>query len=105
MKMREDFDLLAFMLGLPMGLGITLLVGYFVWKKGKKNRRYDERYKRVQEQAKSLAWGVTMLVIVIAWAIIIIFDGIGLAFFLFTAVYVIAMITYLIASVLAEKKN
>ncbi len=105
MSMREDFNLLDFLLGLPLGIGITLLVGYFVWKKGKKNRRYDERYQRIQEQAKSLSWAVTVLAIVIAWAIIIIFEGVGLAFFLFTAVYVIAMVSYGIGAAIADKKN
>lgn len=37
MKMHEDFDLLAFMLGLPAGLAVALTVWYFVWKKGKRN--------------------------------------------------------------------
>jgi len=105
MKMREDFDLLAFMLGLPTGIGIALTVWYFIWRKGKKERRYDERYKRIQEQAKSLSWSLTVLAIVIAWAIVIIFEGPGLAFFLFTALYVIAIVSYGVTSAIAEKKN
>lgn len=103
--MREDFDLLAFMLGLPTGLAVTLIIGYFIWRKGKKTRRYDERYKSIQDQAKSLSWAVTQLAIVIAWAIVIIVEGPGLAFFLFTAVYVIAMVSYGVAAAAAEKKN
>ena len=103
--MREEFDLLAFMLGLPAGLGVALAVWYFVWKKGKKERRYDERYKRIQDQAKSLSWAVTVLAIIIAWAIVIIFEGPGLSFFLFTALYVIAMVSYGVASAIVDKKN
>lgn len=105
MKMPEDFDLMAFMLGLPTGLGVALTVWYFVWKKGKKERRYDERYKRIQDQAKSLSWSVTVLAIVIAWAIVIIFEGPGLSFFLFTALYVIAIVSYGVGAAIADKKN
>lgn len=105
MKMHEDFDLLAFMLGLPAGLAVALTVWYFVWKKGKKERRYDERYKRVQEQAKSLSWAVTVFAIIIAWAIVIIVEGPGLSFFLFTALYIIAMVSYGVTSAIADKKN
>ena len=103
--MREDFDLLAFMLGLPTGMVPVLIVGYFVWKKGKKNRRYDERYKRVHERAMSLAWSVTMWVIVISLAIIYIFDGVGLALFLFSVVYVIGMVSYGVTAAIMEKKS
>ncbi|WP_342506218.1 DUF3796 domain-containing protein [Sporosarcina sp. FSL K6-2383] len=103
--MREDFHLLDFMLGLPLGLGIGLLVWYFVWKKGKKERRYDERYQRIQEQAKSLSWNVTVLAILIAWSIIIVFEGPGLSFFLFTALYIIAITAYGIGATIADKRN
>ncbi|MBE1554915.1 DUF3796 domain-containing protein [Sporosarcina limicola] len=103
--MREDFDLLAFLLGLPLGLVITLSIGYFVWKRGKRQRRYDERYKRIQEQARSLSWAVTIFTLVIAWAIIIIIEGASLSFFLISGVYVLAMITYGIGAAIADKKN
>ncbi len=39
MKMHEDFDLMAFMLGLPEGLGLAITVLYLVWKKGKKEMK------------------------------------------------------------------
>ncbi|WP_342514534.1 DUF3796 domain-containing protein [Sporosarcina sp. FSL K6-1522] len=103
--MYEGFDLLAFMLGLPTGLVIALSVWYFVRKKGKKERRYDERYQRIQEQAKSLSWTVTVVTIVIAWAVVIIFEGPGLAFFLFAALYVIAVVSYGVGAAIVDKRN
>ena len=105
MSMREDFNLMPFMLGLSAGIVFALIVLYFVVKKGKKERRFDERYQRIQEQSKSLAWGITVLAILIAWTIVIIFEGPGLAYFLFTAVYVIAMVSYGITAAIMEKKS
>ncbi len=105
MKMREDFDLMPFMLGTAAGIVFTLIVWYFVWKKGKKNRRYDERYQRIQEQAKSLAWSATMLATVIAFIIVYIFEEPSLAYFLFTGVYVIGMVSYGVTAAIMEKKN
>ena len=103
--MREGLHLTAFMSGLPVGIAIALIIGYFIWRKGKKERRYDERYKRVKEQAGSLTLGVTMYAMIIAWVIAFIFEGPGLALYLFSAVYVITMISYLITFTIADKKN
>lgn len=103
--MRDDFNLIAFMSGLPTGIIVAGIIFYFVWRKGKKERRYDERYKRIRERAKSFAFGITMLVIIIAWAIVMIFEGATLAFFLITGIYVIAMVSYIIGCTIFEKKS
>lgn len=109
MRMYENFYSPHFLLGLVAGSVPTLIVAYFVWnivvKKGKKERRFDERYKRIQEQAKSLSWNVTVLAILIAWSIIIVFEGPGLSFFLFTALYIIAITAYGIGATIADKRN
>ena len=107
--MYENFNSPYFLLGLAAGIVFGLIVGYFVWyfvvKKGKKERRFDERYKRIQEQAKSFAFGIMLLAILIAWSLVYIFEGPSLAFFLFTALYVIGMVSYGVTAAIMEKKS
>ncbi|MEK5037242.1 DUF3796 domain-containing protein [Sporosarcina sp. FSL K6-3457] len=107
--MHENFNSPYFLLGLAAGIVFGLIVGYFAWyfvvKKGKKKRRFDERYKGIQAQAKSLSWAVMMLVLVIGYALVYIFEGPSLTFFLIIAVYVIGMVSYGIAAFVMEKKS
>ncbi len=42
--MYEGFDIWIFLSGLPLGLAIFGIVYFFVRKKAKKERLYDERY-------------------------------------------------------------
>lgn len=103
--MHEGFNLAGFSAGLLVGMVITTIILFINWRKGKKERRYDERYVRVREQAGRLAWSVTVLAIVVACAVLYIFEGKGLAFYLLIVLYVISMMFYLIAVAIADKKN
>lgn len=103
--MHEGFDIWAFLIGLPLGLLITGIVFYFNWRRGKKERRFDERYKRIQDQARSISLIVTAIAIVIAWLVIMIFEGIGLPFFLMTGIYVVMMISYGIGAAISSSRN
>lgn len=107
--MYENFYSPYFLLGLAAGSVPTLIVSYFIWnivmKKGKKERRFDERYKRIQEQAKSFAFGITLVAIWIVGTFVYIFEGPGLPFFLFTVLFVIAMVSYGVTATIMEKKN
>lgn len=48
---------------------------------------------------------VTTFTILIVWAIVIIFEGPGLAFFLMSGLWTIHMVSYGIAGAIANKKN
>ncbi|MFJ7935490.1 hypothetical protein [Sporosarcina sp. NPDC096371] len=103
--MYEGFDIWTFLVGLPLGLLIASIILFMNWKKGKKERRFDERYTTVHQHARSISWGVTTAAILIAWTIVIIVEGPGLAFFILTGLWVTHMVSYGIGAVFANSKN
>lgn len=103
--MHEGFDIWTFLMGLPLGLLITGIVWYFNWKRGKKERRFDERYKRIQDQARSISLIVTAIAIVIAWIVIMIFEGASLSFFLIMGIWIVMNISYLIGAAFSSSRN
>ncbi|MFJ8066822.1 DUF3796 domain-containing protein [Psychrobacillus sp. NPDC096426] len=103
--MYEEFDLLAFLLGLPLAIVIIAIVFFTMRRIGKKRRWFDERYYKIHEKARSLSWTVTTITILIVWMIIIFMEGPRLAFFMMTAIWVIHMISYAIGSFIASRSN
>lgn len=103
--MYENFDLLSFLLGLPLAILIMAIVFLARRSVGKKRRWFDERYMKIHEKARSLSWTVTTITILIVWLIIIFMEGPGLAFFLMTAIWVIHMLSYGIGSLIANRSN
>ncbi|WP_313893091.1 hypothetical protein [Psychrobacillus sp.] len=101
--MFENFDLVAFLVGLPLAIVIMGIVFFINRKIGKKKRLFDERYTKINEKARSISWVTTTIVILIVWMIIIFVEGPSLSFFLITAVWVIHMFSYLIGSIIASK--
>ena len=105
MRMYEGFSIWTFLAGLPLGLLIASIILFISWKKGKKRRLFDERYRRIHQHARSISWGVTTAVILIAWTIVIIVEGPGLAFFVLTGIWVAHMSSYAIGAAIASRKN
>ena len=103
--MYEGFDWLSFFVGLPLGLVIFGIVYFFAWRKGKKERIFDERYKRVHRHGRSISWMVTSITILIGWTIIMIVEGPRLAFFILTGIWVAHMMSYLIGAAIANGQN
>ena len=103
--MHQEFDIWAFMAGLPLGLVIAGIVYYFVWKKGKKELLFDERYKNIHRHARSISWKVMTVAILIAWTIVMIVEGAKLAFFIMTALWVIHMLSWAIGAAIASKNH
>lgn len=101
--MHEGFDIWAFMAGLPLGLVIAGIAYYFVRKKGKRERLFDERYKNIHRHARSISWMVMTVAILIAWSIVMIVEGAKLAFFIMTALWVIHMLSWAIGAAIASK--
>lgn len=102
--MYEEFNIWGF-LGLPLGLAITAVILFFSWKKGMKERRFDERYTRIHQHARSISWGATTVAILVGWMIIIIVEGPQLAFFILTGIWIVHGLSYIIGTVVASKKN
>src|SRR4051794_30717634 len=102
MNMYEGFSIWTFLPGLPLGLLIASIVLFISWKKGKKERLFDERYTTIQQHARSISWGVTTAAILIAWTIVIIVEGPGLAFFIMSGIWVTHMLSYAIGTAIAS---
>lgn len=98
-------DTISGLSGFVVGFGTILLVFLYQRKKGKKERRFDERYETVHAKARSISWGVTLIAIVLMWIGVIIYEGPKLAFFLFTILYLITISSYGIAAAIFNKKS
>lgn len=103
--MYEDFSLGSFLLGLPLAIVVATIVLFISWRRGKKKRIFDERYTQIHRHARTISWFVTTFAILIVWAIVIIFEGPGLSFFLLTGLWVTHMLSYLIGAIIANRNN
>ena len=103
--MYEKFDLLTFLIGLPLAIVIIGIVFMINRKIGKKKRWFDERYKRIHEKARSYSWVATTIAILVVWMIVIVIEGPGLTFFLLTGLWVVHMLSYTIGAFVANQDN
>src|SRR5699024_5830580 len=97
-------DILAFLLGLPLGMLIMGIFAFFNIRKGKKERRYDERYTKIQEGARSISWYITSAFILLSWAFIIIYERPGTAFFVLTILWIVHTTSYGIGAAVLNKR-
>ncbi|WP_158595101.1 DUF3796 domain-containing protein [Oceanobacillus piezotolerans] len=91
-------DTLFALSGLIGGVSIAFIARYFSYRVGKKKHLFDERYKSIHHQAKARTYDVTFILLLIAWALVIVVEGISFSFFLITVLYVIVNITYAISA-------
>ncbi|SES69357.1 Protein of unknown function [Oceanobacillus limi] len=97
--MSEDFLQNPSVILILLGNYVFLITLFFIQRRiGKKNHRYDERYYQVNNQAKGKTWDVMLVVMLIAWPIVIMFDGISFSFFLLTILYILHCMIFAIAS-------
>lgn len=83
----------------------VLLIIYFIQRRlGKRAHRYDERYYKINDKGKSKSWDTMLIVYLMAWPIVIIFDGISFSFFLLTALYVLHNMSLIITNTYYLKK-
>lgn len=103
--MNEQLGYLEFFTGLPLAVGIGLIVLLIVWRVGKRRGWFDERHKRANERAMSISWIATTAGILIIWMIITFIEGPGLAFWLITSLWAIHMVSLGVGSMIANKKQ
>lgn len=103
--MYEGFDIWLFLVGLPLSVVIAIVLTFIGWRKGKKQRLFDERYTRIHQHARSISWMVTTISIIIVWAVIIIVEGPRLTFFLISGIWFVHMSSYAIGAIIASNKN
>lgn len=98
-------DILLSLSGL--GLGVICIIITFVISKrnGVKKRLFDERYRKINYQAKAISWNVTFVVLLLAWAVVIVVEGISFSFFLITALYVAHCLSLIFSSLYANRQN
>lgn len=103
--MYEKFDLLSFLIGLPLAIVMTSAILLIFWRIGKKKRWFDERYNRIHEKARSYSWVATTVAILIVWMVVTVMEGPGLSFFLLTGLWVVHMVSYSIGAFIANQDN
>lgn len=103
--MNGEMDYLEFFTGLPLAIGICLIILLIVWRVGKKRRWFDERSKKVNQKAMSFSWIATTIGILVVWLIVIFIEGPGLAFWLMTSLWVIHMLSFGVGTMIANRKN
>lgn len=91
--------------GLIVGVVISIIVFFINRYIGRKKRLFDERYYLKTNRAKARSWDAMLIIYIIAWIIVIIFDGISFSFFLLTALYVLHNTTLIITSVYYSGKD
>ncbi|WP_108306180.1 hypothetical protein [Metalysinibacillus jejuensis] len=103
--MYENFDWLAFLLGLPLALLLMVFIYPLQRRALKKQRALDERYVTIHTQGRSFAWVVTAVAIALAWLVVLLIEPIGTAFFVLTFLWVVHFTSWLIGAAIASKRN
>ncbi|WP_160044530.1 DUF2178 domain-containing protein [Paenibacillus sp. USDA918EY] len=91
--------------GLLAGVAASLILQLIYRRHGMKKRLFDERQQLITNQAKAAGWNVTTFLLIVAWALIIVFDGISIPFFLMTGVFVLHNVFYLFSSMYHTSRN
>ncbi|MCQ4087134.1 hypothetical protein [Saccharibacillus sp. JS10] len=96
-------------LGGLIGLFGGLILGLLGWAFGRhmqrKNRGVDERADIITTRAKSFGWNILIPAILLAWILILLFEGIGLSFFVMMALFVISQIAYICSVIYHNGRN
>ncbi|KKB37620.1 hypothetical protein [Bacillus thermotolerans] len=91
--------------GLLFGV-ITIGIVYLINRRiGKKRRRFDERQQYVTARAKGMAWNITSAILLAAWVIVILYDGISFAFFLMTGIWIAHNLSLIFTSVYFSQRS
>src|SRR5690625_3889545 len=91
------------LLGLIGAIIICIIVFLINRNIGRKKRLFDERYYLKANRAKARSWDAMLVIYLIAWFIVIIFDGISFSFFLLSGLYVLHNTTLIITTVYFSK--
>lgn len=90
--------------------GYALMLILFLVQRhmAKKRNQFDERYNKITNRMKARAWDTTNVILLLAFPVVIIFDGVSFSFFLLTAILVIHNMACVIAGIYVssqEEKN
>ena len=90
--------------GFITGAGVVLFIAFLYFRKGRKERRFDERYEEVHTKARTISWTITLIILMFMWLGSLLFEGPKLAFLLTTTAYGVMLISYGIGVVIMNKR-
>lgn len=90
---------------LLLGVLMLIVVHIVTYRIGKKKHMFDERQKYISANAKAMSWNITTVVILIAWAVVIIFEGISFSFFIMAGIFVVHSMTLIFTSTYVANCN
>lgn len=93
------------LLGLLAGILIALIIYFINRRIALKRRTFDERYYALTNRSKARAWDAMLIILLIAWAIVIIFDGISFSFWLMTFLYVSHNVSLIVTTLYVSNKE
>ncbi len=93
------------LLGLLAGIFIALVIYFINRRIALKRRTFDERYYAMTNRSKARAWDAMLVIFLIVWAIVIIFDGISFSFWLMTFLYVSHNVSLIVTSLYVSHKE
>jgi len=91
--------------GFITGFGLILILIVYQWRKGTKERRFDERYETVHSKARNLSWGITVILTFLLLLGAAIYEGPKLAFILLTIIYAVLLLSYWGAVIIFNKRT
>jgi len=92
------------LLGLVIVIVAYVIIFFINRRIGRKKRLFDERYYLKANRAKARSWDAMLVIYMIAWFVVIIFDGISFSFYLLTTLYVLHNITLIITTTYFSKE-
>lgn len=91
--------------GFIVGFGSVLVIAFIYLKQGKKKHKFDERYETVHAKARTISWGITIILLAILWLFALIYEGPKLAFILLTTAYAMLLLSYYAAVFIINRRN
>lgn len=90
--------------GFIVGFGVVSIIALIFWRRGKKNRLFDERYEKVHVKARTVSW-ITFVGLSYLLAIaVLIIEGWTLASMLLASLYGVGLFTYFVAVLIYNRK-
>ncbi|WJY27698.1 hypothetical protein [Sporosarcina trichiuri] len=90
--------------GFFTGAGVSLLLLYLYFRKGKKYRRFDERYERIHTLARNVSWSLTLVTLTAMWITLLLMEGPKLAFYLVLSAYIVLLLSYMSSVFILNRK-
>lgn len=90
--------------GLVVAIIIMMIVYLINRYVGNKKRLFDERYYAKANRAKARSWDTMLIIYLIAWFVVIIFEGISFSFFLITALYILHNVSLIVTTAIVNKE-